>query len=275
MKKNIKFLLENKRSIFYAFLTGLGLLASLQLLKDYGKEAFLVAICFTASILCFEIYINWRYATKVLRQIDMPNINVYNLWGHFLNHITLPLLLFFFIVGFVYFNEDDLIRIIVIFLLIFINIVLFINIGSYYRDEFRIEEKTRYIYDLIKLVIFFFGVNLILHAGQYWQLDTWVSAFLTCLLSLILGALLVYRKGAQSLFTFIYIVLSSFLIAVIFMVLSSGGFLLVGLNIVTFLCFYFSLAILHHKIERTLSLNVFFEYALILIFAFLLFLGIS
>lgn len=271
----LKFVIKNKRSFFYAFLTGLGLVFALQLLKDYGPDKFLIAISITNFVLILEIYINWRYATKVLRQIDMPSINVYNLWGHLINHITLPILLFLSLSGFVYFNDDDLIRIIAICFLVFINLILFINIRSYYEDEFKVEEKTRFVYDLIKLIIFFFSVNLVLHMKMYWTLDIWIIALLICFLALGLGMLLVYRKGGQGLTTTLYVITSSFAIAVIFMLLDIFGLVLLGINIIVFLLFYFTLAILHHRLERTLTIEVFMEYLLVLVLALLLFLGIS
>jgi hypothetical protein len=255
----LKFLSKNKRSIFYALFTGLGLTFALQILKDYGTEKFFYVILLTSLILVFEIYINWRYATKVLRQIDMPNINVYNLWGHLINHISLPLLLFFSLAGFVYFNDDDLVRIVAIFILTIVNLILFINIRSYYEDNFAIEEKTRYVYDLIKLIIFFFGVNLILHIRSFLGLQ----------------GLLIYRKDGEGIAAILFTILAAFLISVIFMIFEFLGLLLLGTNVITFLLFYVALAVLHHRIERTLTAEIVGEYVLILILAFLLFWGIS
>jgi hypothetical protein len=275
MKKIIGFIKKNFRSIFYAFSIGLGLLFALQLLVDYGGEAFLTAVVVTSIVLCFEIYLDWRFATKVLRQIDMPTINTYNLWGHLLNHITLPLLSLFSFAGFIYFNSDELIRYIAIVLLVILNMILFINIRSYYRDEFKVEEGTRYIYDAIKLMIFFFGINLILHVKIFIDIDLWITAILVCSLTLILGGLLIYRRAQLSIATIAYVIIMSFIIAILFMVLSITGFLFIGINVLMFLLFYFSLSILHHKLERTLTLGVFFEYILILLLALILFFGIS
>ena len=266
---------KNKRSIFYAFLTGFGLIFAIQLLKDYGLDKFLLAVVITSLILFLEIYLNWRFATKVLRQIDMPSVNVYNLWGHLLNHISLPLLLFFSLAGFIYFNSDDLIRLIAISFLVIINATLFINVRSYYRDEFKVEEATRYIYDVIKLIIFFFCINLILHVKILFQVELWISALVVCSLVLILGFLVIYRRAQLGLDTIIYVICASFLISIFFMILDTFGFMLLGINVVIFLIFYMILSILHHKMERTLTLGIFTEYILILLLAFLLFSGIS
>jgi len=271
----LKFLSKYKWCIFYAVMSGFGLAFALQLLKDYGVDKFLMGVLFTILLLCFEIYLNWRYATKVLRQIDMPSINVYNLWGHFMNHLTLPLLLIISFAGFIFFNEDDLIRIVAICFLTIINLILFVNIHSYYKDEFRLEEETRYIYDLIKLIIFFFGLNLILNIKKYWEVELWIVSLLVCFLALGLGLLLIYRKNAQSLVSVAYVIIVSFGLSVIFMILSFLGVVFFGINIIIFLLFYLALAILHHKIDRTLTINVFIEYSLIIVLVFLLFIGIS
>ncbi|MBN2016173.1 hypothetical protein JW766_05055 [Candidatus Dojkabacteria bacterium] len=275
MTQFISFLGKNKRSIFYAFSTGFGLTFALELLKDYGGDEFWMGVSLTSVVLILEIYLNWRFATRILRQIDLPSINTYNLWGHFLNHITLPLLLFFSLAGFIYFNSDDLVRLIAIIALVFINIILFINIRSYYQDEFKIDVSTRYIYDVIKLIISFFGINLILHVKVLLQLDLWLMACCVCFLLLILGGLLIYRKAQVNIYTIAYVIISSFLIAVVFMLLNVFGFILLGINVISFLLFYFSLSILHHRIERSLTLNVFLEYVMFFIIALLLFAGLS
>jgi len=275
MKESIQFIIKNRRSIFYALLTGLGQLFSIHLLKEKGINAFLISNAVTCLILCFEIYLNWRYATKVLRQIDMPDINVYNLWGHLLNHITLPILLFISFSGFIYFNKDDLVRLVALSLLIFINSILFINIRSYYEDKFRIETSTRYIYDIIKLFIFFFGVNLILHIQIILQLEVWVASISIALLVLLLGFLLIYRQSQVNIHTIYYIIISAFIIGVLFMLISFSPILTLGINIVIFLLFYFDISILQHKLDRSLTLEIFTEYLLTLILAFVIFAGIS
>ena len=78
MKKILTFFDENKRSIFYAISTGLGLAFSIQLLKEYGADRFLLAVIITSLVFVIQIYLNWRFAAKLFRQIDMPIFNVYN-----------------------------------------------------------------------------------------------------------------------------------------------------------------------------------------------------
>ncbi len=274
MKKLFCFIYKRKRTIFHAIATGLGLLLSIHLLKDYGNEKFIITIVATSLILFLEIYLNWRFATKVLRQIDMPSINVYNLWGHLINHITLPLLLFYSVAGFIYFNSDDLVRIISILFLIVINLIFFINVRSYYSDKFKMEEKTRYIYDVIKLIIFFFSINLILHIRMIFQINSWIIGVFVCFISLILYILIIYRKIQVNINTITYVIVVSFVISVLYMILDITGYFFLGINIVIFLLFYIFLSILHHKLERTLTVKVFTEYLLILILALLLFGGL-
>ncbi|MDD3647352.1 MAG: hypothetical protein PHS44_02525 [Candidatus Dojkabacteria bacterium] len=271
----LKSIAANKRSIFYGVLVGLGLLFGLQILKDYGPKEYVYTICGIMLIVFFEIYLNWRYATRILRQVDLPTINVYSLWSHILNHIMLPVLLLLSVSGFIFFHRDDLVRVIVIVLVSIVFVTLFINIRSYYEDEFRVEEKTRYIYEIMKLVIFFFGLNLVISIEVFWGIDIWISAFLVSLLVIILGMLLIYRKNQFELVQIIYIVLSASIIAVLFLVLHNLEVLMLGINVIIFLVFYFLFSLLNHRLERTLTKEIFIEYGLILLFAFLLFSGIS
>lgn len=274
MKKFFSYLNRYRRSFIYSIILGIGLVFSVQVLKDAGGRTFLLVILVICTILVFEIYLNWRYATKVLRQIDMPIINVYNLWGHLLNHITLPLLLTLSVGGFLFFNNDDLIRLVAIALYFVLILILLINIRSYYEDEFKAESVTRYIYEIIKLVIFFFGVNLIIHIQNYWELDLWVGTFLVCILSISLGFLLLYRKSQAEFTQVLYFIVSSIIISVVYMLLNASTIGLLGINVVIFVLFYFVVSILHHKIERTLSLGILVEYILITILAIALFYGL-
>lgn len=275
MKNIYVFLNKNSRSIFYALTTGLGLFFALDQLKEEGINRYLLIIGLTILLQAFEVFLDWRYATKILRQIDLPNVNIYNLWGHILNHIILPVFIIVSVAGFIYYNSDDLIRIVAIFIVISINMILFINIRSYYQDEFLVEQKTRYVYTAIKLVIFFFSMNFLLHLSRFCLFEIWVLTCLVCFLILILAFLMIYQRAQVSLATIIYVIVSAFVISLIFMVLSQIGIILIGLNVITFLLFYFALSILHHKMERTLTRNVLGEYILILILALSIFFGLS
>jgi len=275
MKNLLYFILKNRRSLFFSITLGLGAVFSIEILKDYGTKAFLVVNSITILILIFEIYLDWHYATKVLRQIDMPSINAYNLAGHIINHITLPLLLYISLVGFVYFNIDDLIRLIIILIVTFVNTLLFINIRSYYEDDFNLDYSTRYIYDVIKLIVFFLAVNVILHLKLRLNIDVWVISILIYFLVLLLSFLIVYRQGQIGRQTFTYISITSFLIAVLFMILNIFEIFLIGTNVITFLLFYFDISILQHKLNRDLTFNILVEYILTLFLAIILFSGIS
>ncbi len=275
MNMALRFLNKNKRSFVHSTFIGLGCILALQLLKESGKNAFWGVIGGLVLLQLFELYLNWRYATKVLRQIDMPNVNVYNLWGHLLNHILLPILLIITFSGFIYFNDDDLVRIVAIALLSLLHTILFINIRSYYHDEFKSEESTRYVYDLLKLVIFFFGINLILHFQLLFSVGTTFISFSVSVFSLILGFLLIYRRNQVALKTLLYITVMAFFVGTSFMILSVWGIVLLGINLITFLVFYFGMSLLHNKLERTLTLETFLQYIIMLLLALSLFSGIS
>lgn len=268
-------ILIQKRSLLFAIAIMLGQLLALQMLKDYGGPKFLIVAVLTSCLICFEIYINWRIATKVLRQLDMPTVNVYNLWGHLLNHIVLPLGLFTSVTGFIYFNDDDFVRVCVIGINFFVNIVLLTNIHSYYNDDFMTEEKTHYIFDLVKLFNYFFVINLILHLKKYYNIDTWIIGLLVCFLSIGSGLLLAFRKGQQGLSIVTYMLITSFIISVLAMIIIVGNFVLIGVNVILFLLFYFVYAMLHHRLERTLTKQVFVEYCLTIVVALLILIGIS
>lgn len=271
----MKSLIKNKRSIIYSIILGLGLSFSLQMLVDYGENAFWIAIGISSLIMIFTIYMNWRYASKVIRQLDMPKINVYDLKGNLVNHIFLPFMLFYSVAGFIFYNNDSLIRGLTVILFVFVNYILFMNIEAYYKDEFRKDEKTRYIYDTIKLIISFIGTNLILHFSRNNELEIYIQAILIYILLCLLGSLAVTRRNMFSFKPLTYVGITSFVIALFFMLALSIHIVMLGVNLLTFLLFYFSLSILHHRAERTLTLSVFGEYVVIFLLGFVLFLGIS
>ena len=274
MKDFLLKIFRRKRSVFYSFILGLLLLFGLQVLKDYGSKGFLIVILVNCLILIFEIYLNWRYATRSLRQVDLPLGGVYNIWGHILNHLALPILLTLSISGFLFFNNDDLIRIISVLIYVFLILILLINIRSYYEDEFKTESVTRYIYEVIKLVIFFFSINIILHLEELLRLDAWIGTFLICVLIVTLGLLLIYRRNQIGFAQIAYLVLSSIVISVIYIFLDLSNIVLLGVNVIIFILFYFVMSILHNKIERTLTIGILVEYILISILALALFYGL-
>ena len=237
----LEFLNRCKRSFFYSIVISLGLLFSLEMLKDYGSKAFLIVVVGCSCILLFEIYLNWRLSAKVLKQVDMPILNAYSLWGHSLNHILLPLLLIYSFAAFIYINDDDLIRIISIVIYMVLNFLLFVNIRSYYLDEFKVEEDTNYIYDIIKLILYFFSVNVILHLGNLEAINTLIQGFFIGIFSVLLGFLILFRENVFELSAKLYVFAISVVIALVYMLALSYQIVLLGINIMTFLIFYFSI----------------------------------
>lgn len=266
---------KNKRALLYSGVLVLGLLFAVEIMKDHGPRAFLIVTVILSLILLFEVYINWRFATKVLRQIDIPNINAYSLRGHLVNHLLLPIFLFYSTAGFIYFNDDDLIRILTIVIFAVVNLILLINIRAYYRDEFKVDIQTRYVYDMIKLIIFFFCVNLILYGGSLLNIGILIEGVTVFIVALFLELVVMYRKEEVNLIGRVYILVATFLVMAGFVALKVSGILALGVNVLTFLLFYFLVSILHHKLERTLSFELFMEYALIFVLGVVLFLGVS
>lgn len=270
MKKAYFFLKKNFRSLFYALTISLGIELGIQILYDKGLKFYIYSNSLFFFVLIFEVYQSWRSSTKIFRQIDLPINSPYSLNSNIFKHLILPLLLFLSITLFEYFNTDQVIRFIAGFLSFIQFFLVFINIRSYYEDNFVTESSTNYIYGLIELSIFFFLSNAIMNFGIQFNIAKIFIAGLISILVLLEGVIQLFLSSISDILTLLYFLICSLIIFLTFLLLLNLGFAYLSINIIILLEFYISISLFIHKLNRSLTKDLIIEYTLILVIAFLI-----
>jgi len=270
-------ILNNKyiESIIFSLASAFGLLLSIEILNNYGEKLFLFINFIVCLVILIEIYINWRISVRVLKQLHMTIQNSYNVLGHFFNHLVTPLLFYLSSAYFIYFNEDPILNLVTIIILFFIFFVFFVNIKSYYKDDFKEELKTNYIYDALKLFIYFYSINIVLSFSQLNNFSIQIVGILIFLISFIIGIFITAKEIFFNFSAKLYFLFGSFFISIVFFVLSFFNFIELGINFILFLFFYFILSLFHHRTERTLTIEIIVQYILFFLLSLVLFWGIS
>ncbi|MBL8014699.1 MAG: hypothetical protein JNK26_00745 [Candidatus Doudnabacteria bacterium] len=231
----------------------LGAFLSVEQLDDGNVNNFLELCLIMVGVLFIEIFTSNQLRTK-------PLIEPSSKQDVFLHHILLPSTTYLSILGFTYFNRQTEIRLIVMSLGLFMFTVLFINIRAHYLSNMVLYTNTNYIYDVLKLLLFFLASNTVFH------LVASFGGFLFLIFPLVvfgLTLLFVVRYEKLDWFGMRYI----FALPVIITLVALSG-LITGITpiqntLVTFLSFYLGLAILHHILHRDMNKTLLLEYLVI------------
>lgn len=267
---------KNIRGLFYGFFISLGLIFLLQLLIDTGPKEFAVGSIILYFVFVFEIYTSWFFSRRVLTQMDIPQVDTYSKLGQFSHHILLPTILYISYLGLIFFYHLSLPKYL-IFIIAFITFsMLFINIRAYYEDKFKLEERSHYIYDIIKFILFFQLTNVFLVGQQYLSLPNFVSYILISILGFFILTIVIIRQRQLHISTiFFNLVASSILGAATFLLSTLTNFSSLAISIYILLLFYIFSAILHHKLEGSLNKEILLEYFAVLLLSLIIFQGLS
>lgn len=259
-----KFFKKNRRALFYGFVIALGVVFLQQIAATSSLSVFMVGAVVLGLIFVLELYTNYFLAVKLLKQLQLPNVSIYTPTTQTIYHAFLPILLFISILGFVYSNNIPSLSWLYFSFSFFMFTLLFINIRAYYEDKFKLEESTHLIYDLIKIFIFFAFCNTLLNLSTIFDFNFYVRAGIVFAVASLLTFLVLLRRKHYSHYNILLIIFAGLAIGYI----TSSLLEIVGGKslLVTFystLIFYLFNAVLHHEIERNLTLSLIFEYVLV------------
>lgn len=190
---------------------------------------------------------------------------------HFIRHLVLPTLLYLSGVVFLFFNRVKVLDQIAILILSTSFWMLLFNISMTYLKAYRVSKKTRYIFDVIRIVIFYFMTDIVINGVFYYGLNTFFIYLGVGLLSFILVTLMlsIYQQFSSKIW--VYNLLSSVLIAIAALFLISlSVFNIAILSLVITVVFYLVVVFWHHKLEGTLNWDVMTQYILFAIMAVIL-----
>jgi len=260
----IKFITHHLRSLFYGLVMGLGIVFLQEIALVSTFNIFLIAVLVLAWVLVLELYTDYYLASRYLKQLDLPELTMYSRTTQLIYHALLPLLQYVSLIAFIYTNNQPKLVLIYFIFSFFLYSLLFINIRAYNLDKFKLEESTHFIYDLIKICLFFLLTAGIINLTNLFGFSFYVAGGLISCSSAMLTFLVLLRRKHITYYNLLHIILAGIAIGY----LSSSLLQLLGtksllIAFYTTLVFYIFNAILQHYIERTLKLSVMVEYILV------------
>jgi hypothetical protein len=273
MKLSLK---KNRRGIFYGFVVAIGLIFLHQILIETSLKEFLGGAVILYFIFVFEVYTNWFYSRKVLSQMEIPQVDSYTKASQIIHHLVLPSILYISYLGIIYFYQLSIPKLVIFFFSFFTFTLLFINVRAYYEDKFKLEEKTHYIFDIIKFIIFFQLTSTFLKIQTYFNISELYAVIAVALISLLINLFVVIRHRQLNTSSGIFISLFAGLIGLAcFLLLSFTSFNVLAISTYLILVFYISSATIHHKLEGTLTKELLIEYFAVMLLALVIIQGLS
>ena len=193
--------------MFFSFTITVGIFILILFLENNLNELFFYGSLLLYLIIAFEQYVT---ANHYEVEHKKNTKKVYDLEEHkyaqYLHHLTIPTILYFFLILFIYLNQQHSVYFLILILSFVIFSILFENIYSFYKHKFILHKSTRYIYDLISIVIVFLSSATISQLIFVDQLDIAVGSFLYGLLILFILFLFLVRHflTLQALITSIF-----------------------------------------------------------------------
>ncbi len=271
-----KSFLHNLRSLFYAFSMTVGIfVAQQELHQNKNMAGFIIFSIALFLIYIAEIISHWYYKNSKV-QINLNINDDVNEVSHFFHKIMLPILLFISFIGFAYYNFEDSSLLIVLGFIFIAFFILFINIRAFFEHKLSIENKTHYIYDIIKFLIFFSTINFISNTVRNEPHYILIYSLLAGALTFMLFILMLIRTKGFRLDYLFYAAIASAFIGLIFFLFHNGrevNALQAALGLLS--VFYLSAALIHHRIMKTLTRDVMFEYLIVILLVLVITYGIA
>lgn len=260
-----KILKKYFKPFFYSTSLTLGIYVAIQELhENKNTERFILFSILVFFIYLVEVYSHWR-SKKAKVQLNMDFSDDVNEASELFHKIILPVGLYFSIIGFAFYNlkSSSLIFMLVgVFVTFFI---LFLNIKAFFELKNKLEDKTHYVYDLIKFLIFFSLVNVFSNAANNFPENLSIYGISVAITSFTLLALMLWRFEKLHIFSVVYGSIVSLFIGIVFLLYHAERIvnpLQIALGL--FFVFYLASAIIHHIVSKTLSKWVLFEYILVI-----------
>ncbi|MBD3280713.1 hypothetical protein GF389_04275 [Candidatus Dojkabacteria bacterium] len=266
---------QNIKQIVFAGIITLAFTLVFDANNSENQRVLLPAIVISSLILLTQIYIIYRRANSKLKQLQIPTVDRYKDSIEILYHFVLPLIFFFDLCLFVYFNTVYLLGVVLIAICFVVFLVLFINIRAYFEDKFNIELATHFVYFFILNFTLFSFVLTILSLSYSYDLPIFLTAISVGILSGIMFYLSHIENIHLNLWLFVGLFGFGFFSALLSLVLFREFGSILRTSFIIAACFYFLNALLIHKKEGTLGWPVITEYITVLILGFTVLFGIN
>lgn len=240
---------------------------------SFGISAYTISCIIFLAIFVFEAALSLKLAKEMRSKMPLPHLVDDVKHIHISHHIFLPVALYASICAYIFFNGMGISSEMVIILGTITFYSIFAGKRSSFKNEFLFNETLHYIYDSIKIIIYFLGIDVIIQAQGYFNFSPVITYAVAQLLAFILLLLMIARKdqfnSAGILYMFIASLIPSAVVIILLPHLSA-----IAIALISSVAFYILVGIMHHKINATLTLSIALEYILIAVILLLALKGI-
>ncbi|MCA9386148.1 hypothetical protein KC717_05870 [Candidatus Dojkabacteria bacterium] len=259
-----RYLVKNIRAIIFSGLLTSGLAILIFIRTFTFVSHFWIGASILYLVFVIEVLVVQFWAQRKLMQLNIPVVDRYSLITQIIMHGALPSLSYWGIIGFIAFDPNPGIWIWFLIGIFLLFTTLFTNMRAYYEDKFKLEQRTHYIYDLLKLVIFGLLSFDVIGFGLRLELNPLIISFFIMLIATFL--LLLTLRRYHNLFdhSIFYVIVNTVMLGgATFVLLLFEVFSLFEVSLVVFLLYYISAGVLHHKLMRDLTVELVFEYLMV------------
>lgn len=260
-----KLIKKNIKPIFYSLSLTLGIFIALQEIhENKNVYRFILFSLLIFFIYLAELYSNWKsHHTKV--ELNMDFGDEVNELSQLFHKIVLPIALYFSIISFGYYNIRSSYLVAVLIVVFITFYILFVNIRAFFDAKTKLEDKTHYVYDLIKFIIFFCLIDTFSNASNNFPINLPLYAVCVVVTAFTLIALMLWRFDKVRLYTLVYGVIVSLFIGIIFLIYHADRVVnSLQISLGLFFVFYLTSAVIHHLIMKTFTKGVLLEYILVI-----------
>lgn len=261
----IKRIKNNLKPVFYSLSLTLGIYIALQEIhENKNVYRFILFSLLVFFIYVAELYSNWK-SSKTKIELNLDFDDEINELSQLFHKIVLPIALYLSIIGFGFYNLKSS-SIIFVLAAVFVTFyILFLNIRAFFRAQNKLEDKTHYVYDLIKFIIFFCLVDVFSNASNNFPANVSLYAACTVIVAFTLIVLMLWRFDKIHLYSLVYGTIVSLFIGIVFLLYHADRVVnSLQISLGLFFVFYLTSAIIHHLIMKTFTKGVLFEYFLVI-----------
>lgn len=267
MGEIFKILKNNLSELFYSFAITVGMYISFtELVINNNSYRFVIFAVISFFIYFSEIIFDYFNKSRRVEFNLNPNDNI-NEVSEMINKIMLPVILFFSLLGFSYFNIESQTFLLVLMIVYFIYFTLIKNIRYFFKNDKKDEAQTHYVYDLIKLLVVFLISNFLSNLFKLNNEGLIVLSLLFGIVIFLMAALIRFNdkgKHYRQRLKFAAVYFPSF--AAGFYALNyTESFNALKISLVISIVFYIFSAFFYHVSNKNITKTLAAEYILILV----------
>lgn len=130
---------------------------------------FYISTCILAYLLIIKL-LSYSYI-KTYSQIKLINTFSYRQDDVLFNHYILPILLLFILPLYLFYSNHYQSDLIVCILAFFIYFLYFTNLRAFFKNNFKVEHRTHFIYDVLNILNYFFSLYVLLSFANYFGMQ--------------------------------------------------------------------------------------------------------